>query len=286
METNNQESEKKRIIAKVKKLLAVAADGRGNQQEAETALRHAQALMVKYHLKEADLIEKEIDDLSNFAKAWRKSGRLTKRSFRPSTHLEEWCGLIVLGVCKLYDCFGCIGAIKDLEENPGKVFVFAGLRTDVELAAWTFDYLTDIVKLSSKRFSKEVSKAMVTGNVSNLCQEYNLTEFEELLDVMSLSPKTLDAHFKLAMAAMLQKRMIEMKEMEKYEFNGQVGGSRALMVIEKKKRKLEELFGVMNPNEKKMKKGSAAMIAGAEEGSKVEIKRNALEHKVMDKIED
>ena len=43
------------VLAKLRKLLAMAHDGRGNETEAETALRHAEALMRKHGIEAGGL---------------------------------------------------------------------------------------------------------------------------------------------------------------------------------------------------------------------------------------
>ena len=47
-----------RAVDKIKKLLALANDSRGNEQERDTALRQAHALLVKHNLDMADVENK------------------------------------------------------------------------------------------------------------------------------------------------------------------------------------------------------------------------------------
>lgn len=52
---------KDEALAKVKKLLKMANDNRGNMNEAENAARQAEALMRKFHLESADVELAELD---------------------------------------------------------------------------------------------------------------------------------------------------------------------------------------------------------------------------------
>ena len=50
-----------RMLEKVRKLLAIAKDGRGNANEEETAMRHANKIMAEYGIEEAECDMTAID---------------------------------------------------------------------------------------------------------------------------------------------------------------------------------------------------------------------------------
>ena len=53
--------QREKAIDKIRKLLAMANDGRGNEQEAETAARQAEKMMRAYQVEAADVVMKELE---------------------------------------------------------------------------------------------------------------------------------------------------------------------------------------------------------------------------------
>lgn len=145
MDTNRES-----IIAKIKKLLAMANDGRGNVQEAETAARQAEALMRKYHL---DMAEVEVNELKSekpeaeFITGARPGKENAKQN-------PKWVNLIAWGVAQLYDC-----RVTQVHRPEGPSFCFIGFGPDVKVAAWTTQALKDAVYTESRRVTEGVSNA-------------------------------------------------------------------------------------------------------------------------------
>ena len=140
--TPDQNAEK--MMAKIKKCLALSASS--NPGEAAAAMRQAKALMAKLNVNEADVEMSEIAENSAPMKTMAH-GRVA---------LWEGALASVVG-----DAFSCISFVKYGRNSKGKAvssgacFVFAGRKSDSQIAAYTFDVLSRKCVSMRRKWMKE-----------------------------------------------------------------------------------------------------------------------------------
>ena len=118
-----------RLQAKIRKLLALAADPGAAPNEAETAGRQAAKLMAAHDISLADLSEAEL-------KAQWDLTTITAQGCRPgkknAKEVPGWIGIIAWGV-KIYTRTRATAGFGQVK--------FSGPRDDVELAKWLHELL-------------------------------------------------------------------------------------------------------------------------------------------------
>lgn len=276
------EQERTRALEKIQKLLRLAKDGRGDATEAATALRQAQSLMRKFNIDEADAIQHSLDnDPDALVAAWKTAGKSTKLG-NIRADLPMWANLVSFGVGKLYDCRCVIQAVRDEKGNLGKAFVFAGYKTDVQIACWTFEYLCDCIRRSSARFEAACVQAF-KGNRAGL-QEFGIIDWDTIGQLEELSTKSRLGQFRRNMASELQGRLMELKRERdahlKANLDAEAGvnTSTALAVINNKLARIEEKFGPTEDGTHTFKRFSGASLAGRLEGNRIDLNPSPLEH--------
>ena len=136
-------AKKDRVIEKVRKLLAMAADV-GSPNEAMIAARQASSLMDKYNLEESDVIIQEGIAMGE-AKA--------SSSYRK---IPSWYGNLIVPVAHLFDC----EARYTGDRNGRFVPEFLGMDSDALVASYAFDYLVKTIEMLTTRYS--VSKSSIS----------------------------------------------------------------------------------------------------------------------------
>ena len=136
-------------MRKVRKLLAIATDGRGNLNEAEAAMRQAQAMMRQHGIDEA---EATLADAASGANMVREDHSPYAYSATDvPTKVPSWVGVVAVGVARLAEvrldvCHNRGGP------NPGARVRFSGHASDVPYAGWLYVLLTRTVhRLSRER---------------------------------------------------------------------------------------------------------------------------------------
>lgn len=117
------------VLRRIKKCLAMASDGRGNEAEAANALRMAQALMAKHGIEQKTLARADIGKASGKTGAWDKPAQwefelayLLSRAFGCQYMVTRWGGKGIQSA-----------AIRKVAEID-----FVGLHHQVELAAYAW----------------------------------------------------------------------------------------------------------------------------------------------------
>lgn len=140
-----------RMQAKIRKLLALAADPSAAPNEAETAGRQAAKLMALHEVSLADLTEAELKaqwDLTSLAAQGCRPGKSDAKAVPP------WIGVIAWGV-KTYTRTRCTA-------GRGLVY-FKGPRDDAELAKWLHELLLDGCYRGSKGLGQGEANAYRNG---------------------------------------------------------------------------------------------------------------------------
>lgn len=231
-------SDRERAIEKVRKLLAMANDGRGNLHEAEAAMRQATALMSKFNIEAA---EAQLADLCSDEPDLAQEHCVPSydKGARPAKSIPSWVGVIAVGVARL-----CQVKADGSRTKDGTASVrFSGYATDVVFATWLLPLLCRAVFNEARA---QLGKA-------------SLAERET---------------FRRSAACQLQRRLEALASEEKTQV---ASSSTALVVIDKKQQVIAEAFGEMRvskvDNAGRARRDAHAARAGVAYGNTVPIPR-------------
>lgn len=140
MSTNTPDRAK--AIDKVQKLLAMANDARGNENEAANAASAAEKLMRKYQISAAEVIMEELTHDEAFYQEFAPAqfgldGSCTdfaKRCPKPT-------GVIAIGVAEAFDI-----RVSLVYTAYGLRALFSGYHLDVQLGVWIYGYLNQTMQ--------------------------------------------------------------------------------------------------------------------------------------------
>lgn len=225
------------IMRKIRALLAMGTDGRGNMNEAEAAMRQAQAMMRKYQVEESEVVLDELRGKSHMRRA-SESPYAYKSSDIP-TKVPAWVGVISIGVGRLTDTV--IDIIMD--SQAGARVRFSGYAPDVEFACWLYRYLIETVH----RLAKERG-----GRRSEL------------------------ESFRRGAAAELQRRLYALAAERDAEDKAEAGSGAgtALMVVNTKRAAVAEAFGGQRMKNTSGVRDAMSAMAGRQAASRIAIHTN------------
>jgi len=193
-------------IKKAQKLMAVAQDGRGNENEAERALSQAEFLMRKFGIEQAEVVgsaaKVDFDWCNDFAPYGVPR--------QPAKSLPLWSQFVAVGVAIFTDTI----VRQHYSAEKGYGFGFYGERSDVMFAVWLFTYLRDNVW-------KEANKAKKQNPT------WGRTDTED---------------FRKAMSTRLQARMKTLRKERDVAFKA-AGTGTALVVVSDKLARRDAEFG-------------------------------------------
>lgn len=240
-DTTNSSSDLSGVLRRVQKLLAMANDGRGNPEEAAAAASMAEKIMRKYQLEHADVIQAELK--SGAGLIWKAVFANMKRDDPKRPPLVKnpmWGQFLAVAIAQLHDCAARQGRDTDKHGTHSASLRFYGYSADVEMCAFTFDYLVGVVI----RALKERQKAGIKDRTAN------------------------EAYRKGFVSALTQ-RIADLGA-EKEREQQQLSGSRALVVS--KQRAIAEQFGETQYKTKRTNvKDYGAYAEGARDGRKVDL---------------
>lgn len=235
---NERNERRQQMLAKVRKLLAMARDGRGNSNEEDTAMRHANKIMAEFGISEAECDMSAIDagEMSFGAAQCGPDGRAPEQG-KIYRSMPSYAGILAVGVGRFTDSV----VIRKTTAN-GEMLVFQGEKEDVLLARWLFGVLVSSI-LAEQRKSGWTGK----GDANS---------------------------FRVSAASALAQRLrnlarerIKMYEQAKAESN-----SRALVVVDRKQNEIALRFGTQKTRSSRIGyRSSGAAIAGRDAGSRINI---------------
>lgn len=202
--------DKDQAIRKAQKLMAVAMDGRGNDNEAERALAQAEGLIRKFGIEQAEIASTAAAADFDWAEAFHAYGPPKN----PAKSCPKWFQFISTGVATFTD------TIVRLHYDPAQGYGvgFYGDRADTLFAQWLVGYL-----------KSSVWSALNAAHRDH--PEWSRIEFED---------------FRKAMAARLSTRMRDLRGERDAEFaaaaNRQGTGTALVLVTDKLTRRDAE-FG-------------------------------------------
>lgn len=235
---NDRIERRARMLEKVRKLLNMAKDGRGNANEEEIAMRQANRIMAEYGIEEAecDMTAINAGEMS-FGEAQCGPGGRAPEQGKVYKTMPSWAGILAVGVARFTDSI--IGRKRTAN---GEMLVFRGEREDVLLARWLFGVLVRSIQGEQK-----ASGWTGRGDASS---------------------------FRVAAASALQTRLmgLQRERMAMYESAKQASGSRALVVVDRKRSEIVARFGTQKTSKHRSSyHSSGAAIAGSEAGARINI---------------
>lgn len=227
-----------RMLEKVRKLLNMARDGRGNSNEEETAMRQANKLMAEFGIDEAECDMQAIDagEMIFGEAQCGPDGRAPEQG-KVYRSMPSYAGVLAVGVGYFTDSI-----VGRKTTASGEMLVFRGEKDDCLLARWIFGVL-----------------------VQSILREQQVSGWTGRGDANS---------FRLAAASALQSRMKEMQRerMAMYEAAKAQSQSRALVVVDRKRQEIAVRFGVQKTRRSGARfHSSGAAVAGSEAGKRINI---------------
>lgn len=137
------------VLRRIEKLLAMAADKRGNANESAAAAAMAARLMQKYQLDEADII---IGKMKAGADICHEDYVPTLAEWKePLKRVPRWASILTTQIAKLTETQACLAKT---ETNKGleACVRFMGFCPDVKLAIYTIMYLQAEVRRHRAEF--------------------------------------------------------------------------------------------------------------------------------------
>ena len=128
---------------KIKKLLAMANDERGNEHENEIAMRMAARLMLQHNIEVADL---ESESGKSASYTWRSIIIPLGEHAKHMSWNPLWTNFLATGTGRFTDC----RVTRVVDKTYGCCIKFEGDETDIEYAAWLFKKLRDFGYAESK----------------------------------------------------------------------------------------------------------------------------------------
>ena len=236
---NTERNERRaRMLEKVRKLLNMARDGRGNSHEEDTALRHANKIMAEYGIAEAECDMSAIDagEMVFGESQCGPDGRAPEAG-KVYRSAPSWSGVLAVGVARFTDSI-----ISRRRTVNGEMYVFSGEKEDVLLARWLFGVLVDSIQ-SEHRASGWTAR----GESSS---------------------------YRRAAASVLQTRLRALTNERRamYEKARVESGSRALVVVDRKQNEITVRFGTQKTSKARSSgSSSGAAMAGSEAGKRINI---------------
>lgn len=152
----------KKILERIKKLLAMAADV-SSPNEAAIAADRAQKLMQQYNIENAASILVDLEDDTCVERFDTTDFKVSSR--RPSTSVPSWASRLAVNVSRLYDCEV---RITPATGGPGHVQIsFYGYHTDLVACQWTYQFLIATIR----RFNKAARVNLTNRAVLNSYRE-------------------------------------------------------------------------------------------------------------------
>lgn len=164
------------VIAKVKKLLALANDGRGNEAEMAAAAAKAQQILEDYNLSMATVLS---------------AGGTTDNTREKAIHEEgaqyKWMQTLMTGIASLHFC-----RLDKRQAFRNNKYVFIGYqligrKANVATAKIMYEYLTNTIDrlvrealVDPRQLQSKVANSMRTGMADRLCERLQARREEEI----------------------------------------------------------------------------------------------------------
>lgn len=143
------------ILRRCNKMLAIA-EGSANENESAAAAAMVAKIMQKYRIENSDLYLAKFKDEAEFD-SWESE---------PTARLFKWVNFVSTSIAMLYGVRATIVQKRVAPRKTVKVIRFQGFKEDVQVATWTFEYLTNTILNVSKKFHADNPKVGLSGTDS------------------------------------------------------------------------------------------------------------------------
>lgn len=140
-----------KALARIRKLLAMADDNRGNSNEIAAAGMHAAKLMQRYNIEHAEVLAFDIRSGQGIVSADIADPNYDKR-------IPHWYNVLATTVGRTLDC-QCRILWSNVDGRNQVVFKLFGYKPDIEVAQWLFAYLHGQVQRLAERDWKAAMEA-------------------------------------------------------------------------------------------------------------------------------
>lgn len=175
------------ILRRVKKLLAMAEDGRGNPEEAAAAASMAAKIMRKFQLEHSDVIISDLNKGEGMSEDWIVG---TSSTDGRAKTVPGWVQWMAVALAKVHDLRVSLTRVPAGQPKAGDGCIrFAGFSSDVQVASWTLSYLVSTVNRLTDGYRKTVdyqlkgrgsSAAFRDGAASGICKLILASKAEEV----------------------------------------------------------------------------------------------------------
>lgn len=162
MATADETGDLASVMRRVRKLMALANDGRGDVNEMAAAAEMAAKIMAKYRLDYADVLAAELKAGARFAER-----EFTTPAYgRAKIRAKRWYSVLAVVVAQVNEC--------NMESFGEAGVRFYGLEADVEIAGYMMDYLGDQVHRVAQAYqvltkSSNTADEFALGMVRGIC---------------------------------------------------------------------------------------------------------------------
>lgn len=247
-------------LERIRKLLAVANDSRGNEHECASAAAMAAKLMAKHNLEMADVIAEELAKDDSIVGEFIDEPNYDKK-------VPHWYN--ILGTC-IGQTMDCVCRLQ-WSTSKGKYkigFQLLGYREDVEVARWLFNYIT----IQINRLAEEAWKP-----------KFEAIEEEHGRKPYASERRTFKDNYRYGLVLGITGKIREVysKEVAKEEIKTSAGTS--LVAI--KQRRIEEVFNFKPEySEIKNRSESDAIEEGYRNANRINISRVLTEEEEAEQI--
>ena len=140
------------VFRRLRKLLAIAEDGRGDPAEAAAAMQQAESIMRKYQIDQGDLFIKDTVGADAFAE-WDVGGTEDLMPSRPIRVTHQWARMLAIAIAKLNDCQ--VRFPTELDKFLGKIIRFQGLKSDVEVCKFSYRMVVNNMNMQVRRLKPD-----------------------------------------------------------------------------------------------------------------------------------
>jgi hypothetical protein len=234
---STQNERRVRMLEKVRKLLAMARDGRGNSTEEETAMRQANKIMAEFGIQEAEVDMAALDaGTMSFGEAVAGMNGKAPEPGKVFKTCPTWVSMLAVAVARFTDSI-----VVRKRTEIGETLVFRGEKNDVLLARWILGVL-----------------------VASITREQKASGWKGRSDANE---------FKTAATIALCKRLRTLADERRAMYQASQSTSRALVVVDRKKNQIAKLFGVQRTKSfsGSFSQSSGSYIAGNSAGQRINI---------------
>lgn len=250
-----------KLLDKIRKLLAVANDDRGNEHECASAAAMAAKLMAKHNLEMADVIAEELTKDDSIVGEFIDEPNYDKK-------VPHWYNILGTCIGQTMDCV-CRQQWQISPKGRKVGFQLLGYKEDVEVGRWLFNYiLIQINKLTSEAWNTRAVEIKLAKR----------------RDPWASERRTFKDRYRYGVVLGITKRIRELYAREQ-EAKSEIRTSNGTSLVAIKQKRIEEVFNY-TPEYQDIKNTSDhhAINMGYKDSSRVALNKVITEEEEAEKI--